>query len=169
MSKITNEQSREIYEIATSTDRKMSNVDLGKKFGISERAVRFHIKKWEAELHAISKTNAKAANALADHAVNVNAEAKAILAAVKESIVQAKINGISPEKLSGLYGNWIKSLELVSELLGDLNRAPQMNVQVNQQLNDFMNFVLEEVDDVTKSRIVTKLRQAVISKGTLQA
>ena len=161
--RIDNEESREIYELAKDPKNTLTNEAIGKRFGIDEATVRYHVKKWERELHSIAKSNAKVANALADHTVNVNLEAKEILTAVKTSIEEAKSSGVSPEKLSGLYGNWIRSLELVSELLGDINRAPQVSVQVNQQFNEFMKVVLEEVDHDTKTRIATKLRQAVIS------
>lgn len=158
MSKITGEQSREIYELATSTDRKMSNVEIGKKYGISERAVRHHIKKWEGKLHEISKTNEKAASAIANHAVNVHTEARDILTQVKASIREAKNNGVSPERLAPLYSNWIKSLELASELLGDINRAPQVSVHLSQQFNEFMKVILEEIDHDTKARITARIR-----------
>lgn len=161
--KISNEQSREIYEIAKHPSNKLTNEEIGKKFGLDEATVRYHIKKWEEKLHEIAKSSDKVAGALANHAVNVTGEAASILDAVKASIKEAKVAGVSPEKLSGLYNNWIRGLETLSELLGDINRAPQVNIQVNQQFNDFMKVVLEEADDVTKARIISKLRQAVIS------
>jgi DNA-binding Lrp family transcriptional regulator len=162
MAKITSGQSKEIYELATAPDRKMSNVEIGKKFGISERSVRFHIKKWEKQVHTLAKTNGKVASALANHAVNVTTEATSILEAVKTSILEAKVAGVSPEKLAPLYSNWIKSLELASELLGDLSRAPQVNIQVNQQFNEFIKAIMEGEDDATKQRISAKLRKNAI-------
>jgi len=120
MAKITSEQSREIYQLATSTDPKMSNVQIGKKFGISERAVRYHIMKWERELHTIARTNGKLAGALTNHVVDMHSEAMSILKAVKAGIQEAKEAGVSPEKLAPLYNNWIKSLELASELVGKI-------------------------------------------------
>lgn len=160
--RISNEQSREIYELAKDPKNTLTNEAIGKRFGIDEATVRYHVKKWERELHSIAKSNSRIANALADHTVNVNIEAKEILSAVKNSIEEAKSNGVSPEKLSGLYGNWIKSLELVSELIGDINRAPQVNVQVNQQFNEFMNVILAEVNEVDRARIISKLKQSAI-------
>lgn len=159
MSKITSEQSKEIYELATAPDRKMSNVEIGKKFGISERSVRFHITKWEKQIHTLAKTNGKVASALANHVVDVHSEAMSILAAVKTGILEAKVAGVSPEKLAPLYSNWIKSLELASELLGDLSRAPQVNIQLNQQFNEFVKAIMEEEDDATKGRIIARLRK----------
>ncbi len=35
-------------------------------------------------------------------------------------------------------------------MLGDINRAPQINIQVNQQFNDFMNVILSEVNEVDR-------------------
>ncbi len=160
--KITNDTSREIYELATRPDNKHTNGEIGKKYGIDEGTVRYHIKKWEGKLHEISKTNERAASAIANHAVNVHSEAKDILAAVKASILEAKANGVSPEKLSGLYNNWIRGLEVLSELLGDLDRAPVVNIQMNQQFNEFMKIILQEVDDVGRARIISKLKQVTI-------
>lgn len=162
MSKITSEQSREIYELATSTQPKMSNVEIGKKFGISERSVRFHITKWEKQIHTLAKTNGKVANALANHVVDVHSEAMNILEAVKAGIKEAKVAGVSPEKLAPLYSNWIKSLELASELLGDINRAPQVNIQLNQQFNKFIQAIMEGEDDATKQRIIARFRKNAI-------
>jgi len=162
MSKITHEQSREIYELASSPKNKLSNIALGKKFGISELAVRYHIKKWESKLHEISKTNVKIARAIANHTVDVCGEAVSIISAVKAAIQDAKSSGVSPEKLAPLYSNWIKSLELASELLGDLDRSPTINIQVYQQFNDFMKIILKEVNDADRVRIIEKLRQKAI-------
>jgi DNA-binding CsgD family transcriptional regulator len=162
MSKITNEQSREIYELATSPNREMSNIAIGKKFGITERAVRFHIKKWEKELHTISKTNAKVANALANHTLDVHGEAREILEQVRGSIQEAKSNGISPERLAPLYSNWIKSLELASELLGDIDRAPDVQVNVvYEEFNQLKTVVLSEVCNVCKMRLQERLHEIV--------
>lgn len=156
--KISNDQSREIYKLAKDPGQNLTNVEIGKKFGgLDEATVRYHVRKWERKLHEISKTNGKAAGALANHAVNVASEAAAILEAVKTSIQEAKVAGVSPEKLAPLYGNWIKSLELASELLGDLDRTPQVSI-LQMIDHDFMKMILEEVDTNAKGRIITKLR-----------
>jgi DNA-binding Lrp family transcriptional regulator len=160
--RIDNEQSRKIYELAKDPNNKLTNREIGEKFGIDEATVRYHVKKWEGRLHEIAKTNEKAAGAIANHAVDVHTEAKDILAAVKASIQDAKDAGVSPERLAPLYSNWIKGLETLSELLGDINRAPQVNIQVNQQFNDFMSVVLSEVNDVDRARIISKLKPAAL-------
>ncbi|VVB88862.1 Uncharacterised protein [uncultured archaeon] len=160
--KISNEQSREIYELAKDPGQNLTNEEIGKKFGLDEATVRYHVKKWEAKLHNIAKTNEKAAGALANHTVNVTVEAMNILEAVKASIQEAKVAGVSPERLAPLYTNWIKGLETLSELLGDINRAPQVNIQLNQQFNDFIKVILSEVNEVDRARIITKLRANAI-------
>lgn len=116
MSKITAQQGRTIYELAISTNPKMSNVEIGKKFGISERAVRFHIKKFEKQVHKIAQNNAKVNTAITNHAINIIEESALIMRVVKSSIQKAQLQGVSPEKLSGLYNNWIKTLALLSEM-----------------------------------------------------
>jgi predicted transcriptional regulator len=160
--KISEEQSRRIYELAKDPKNELSNTAIGKMFGITEAAVRYHIKRWEDELHEIARTNEKAASALASHAVNVTSEAVNILTEVKGSIREAKQQGVSPERLAPLYNNWIRSLELASELLGDLDRSPQVNIQVNQQFNEFMKVILEEVDHDTRAKIIRRLRPDAI-------
>jgi hypothetical protein len=132
MSKITNELSREIYELATLPNRKMSNVEIGKKFGISERVVRFHVKKWESKVHEIAKNDQKINKAVTSNTLDVIAESLMQISVIKRSIQDARDRGVSPDKLSGLFNNWIRALELSSELLGNLNRAPQFN-QLNIQ------------------------------------
>lgn len=156
--RITNEISRKIYEIAKDSKSNLTNREIGERFGIDEATVRYHVKKWEREFHEISKNNAKVARALADHTLDVHEEARNILEQVKGSIQEAKNNGVSPERLAPLYSNWIKSLELASELLGDINRSPQVSIQMNQQFNEFMKVVLEEVDYDTKARITARIR-----------
>lgn len=116
MSKITSGQGREIYELATSTNPKMSNVEIGKKYGISERAVRFHIKKYEKIVHKISQNNSKVNKVLAAHQINIIEEASLLLAVVKSGIQQARKQGVSPEKISSLYNNWIRALEIISDI-----------------------------------------------------
>ena len=117
MSKITSEQGREIYELATSTKPKMSNVELGKKYGVSERAIRFHIKKYEKQVHTIAKNNNRLNTALANNKINLVHEATETLKDIKESLTQAKNEGVSPERLSSLYSCRIRSLESISEIV----------------------------------------------------
>ncbi len=167
--KITNESSKQIYELATRPDNNLTNREIGEKFGIDEGTVRYHTKKWEGKLHEIAKTNQKAASAIANHAVDVHIEARDILAAVKSSILEAKSNGISPEKLAPLYNNWIRGLEMLSELLGDINRAPQVNIQVDQQFNEFMNVILEEVNETDRTRIIKRLKENIEQESSLPA
>ncbi len=164
--KISNEISKQIYEIATKPDNKLTNREIGETFGIDEATVRYHVSKWEGKLHAIARSDDKVANALADHACDCIQESQDILNDVKSSIRQAKEAGVSPEKLAPLYGNWIKSLELASELLGDINRTPQVTanvgIQVNQQYNDFVKVILSGVNEDDKKRIIAMLRPAAI-------
>lgn len=159
--RIDNGRSREIYELAKDPKNTFTNEAIGKKFGIDEATVRYHVKKWEVRLHEISRTNEKAASALANHAVDVHVEAMDILAAVKASILEAKGKGISPEKLAPLYSNWIRGLETLSELLGDLNRAPQVNVQVNQQFNELKAIVMGELCANCKQKVRGRLHELV--------
>ncbi len=170
MTKITTEQSREIYELATKPNRNMSNAEIGQKYGISERSVRRHIQKWERKLHSIAKTNEKAAEAIAENAIDVHKELKTVIAVVKNSISEAKLVGVSPERLAPLINNWLKGLEQASELLGNINGPPQtqINIQVNLQVTELMNLILNDLDgeqqDVReriKTRITTRLRQIV--------
>jgi DNA-binding CsgD family transcriptional regulator len=114
--KITNEQSREIYTLASDPAKKMTNREIGAKFGISESSVRHHVRKWEKQVKTISKNNAKAAAAIAGHIVNIVEEASLIMSVVKSGIQQAKSRGVSPEKMSPLYNNWIKTLELIGNM-----------------------------------------------------
>ncbi len=144
MAKITSGQSREIYKLATAPDKKMSNVQIGKKFGISERAVRFHIAKWESKLHSIAKTNEKAANAIANHAVDVYKEARDILSGIRNSIQEAKQARVSPEKLSPLFNNWTKSLELASNLLDKTVVKREIIEAARQNEFDLSELVLKD-------------------------
>lgn len=159
MARITSEQSREIYEISKNPRKNLTNSEIGKMYGIDEATVRYHTRKWEKRLRSIASANDKAANALVSHAVNVSEESLLIIREVKNSIQEAKSNSISPEKLAPLYNNWIKSLELASEILGDVNRAPIVNLQINEQIIDFIQVVLEEVDDHAKNKIISKLEE----------
>lgn len=160
--KITNEQSRQIYELSKDINNKPSNRKIGEMFGIDEALVRYHVKRWEGKLHEIAKTNEKAASALANHVVDVHSETMAVLKAVKDSIAEAKTKKVSPEKLAPLYSNWIKSLEFASELLGEINKNPVVNIQINEQFNNFMDIILSEVNEVDRARIISKLRPNAI-------
>jgi len=114
--KISNEQSREVYILASDPAGKLTNSQIGARFGISESSVRHHIRKHEAALHKISQNNVRAAAAIAAHAVNLTDEAALILRVVKSGIQQAKTQGVSPERISPLYNNWIKILEMLSDM-----------------------------------------------------
>lgn len=115
--KISNDQSREIYELASDPVNKMTNREIGLRFGISESSVRHHTRKWEKTLHAISLSNKKLATALANRIVNMTQEATDTLDDIKESIKQARREGVSPEKLSSLYSCRIRSLECIHNIV----------------------------------------------------
>ncbi len=170
--KIDSSKSREIYELATSPTNKLTNCEIAKQYGISEGSVRHHIAKWERKLHAIARSDDRVATALADHAINVTVEATNILDAVKSSIVQAKNAGISPEKLAPLYSNWIKSLELCGELLGEIGRGSGTNVNVNVRNNiqdmifreeyiELKSVVVNELCDTCKEKVRLRLHELV--------
>lgn len=156
--KITNDISREIYEQAKG--RSLSNCEIAKKYEITEGSVRHHVKRWEGAIHEIAKNDQKVNTAMANMALNVQSEALQIIQEVKESLTSAKQQGVSPERLAPLYGNWIKSLELASEILGDIDRNPQTNIQLNQQFNteyaELKSFVFSSLCPACKSQIISK-------------
>lgn len=158
---ISNEQSRKIYEIATHPKNKLSNRQIGEMYGVGEASVRHHVKKWDNALRGVAKWDENVASAMATHLMNVHTESMEILTAVKSSIMEARANGVKPERLVGLYLTWIRSLELVSELMGDIDRRPEVSVNVTQQFNEFMQVVLQETDAGARSRIVKKLGDAI--------
>lgn len=168
--KINNDISNQIYELATRPDNKLTNREIGERFGIDEATVRYHVKKGESKLHQIAKTNEKAAQAIANHAVNVTEEAANILDAVKSSILEAKESGVSPEKLAPLYSNWIKSLELCGELLGKLSPPGQVNVGVDmtiqlQEYQELKAVVMGELCGMCRQRLIGRLHELSISNG----
>ena len=159
--KITNEQGRDIYQLATDPSQKITNAEIGKRFGISESSVRRIVTKNEKMFHEIAKSNDKVAGALADHAINVTGEAAAILDAIKTSIKEAKVAGVSPEKLSGLYNNWIRGLETLSELLGDIDRAPVLNVQISSQFHELKSVIIGELCPACKAKVKGRLHEII--------
>lgn len=114
--KITKEQSRQIYELASDPAKKMTNAAIGLRFGISESAVRHHTRKWEKTLKTISKNNVKVNTAIAANKINVLEEGTLIMKVIKSSVQEARNRDVSPEKLSSLYNAWIKILELLSDM-----------------------------------------------------
>lgn len=83
---------------------------------------------------------------------------------IRDLADRAKDEGDLKTALSGL-DKAIAALDSLDKRLGRFTGQPevQVNVQVNQQFNDFMKVVLEEIDNATKTRITSKLRQSVIS------
>ncbi len=167
--KISNEISKQIYELATNPTNKLTNREIGNKFGIDEATVRYHVNKWERKLHEISRSDARVADALADHTCDCIQESQDILNAVKDSIQEAKGKGVSPEKLAPLYGNWIKSLELAGELLGKIGRGSGTNVSVSfqptvqytQEYNELKAVVVNELCDSCKEKVRVRLHELI--------
>ena len=162
--RITNEQSKEIYELSKSTTQVCTNTEIAKKYGISEGAVRKHIKKWESTVHEIANTNDKVHAAVAKNTLDVIGEALMIVSNIKAEIRDARSYGGDPSRMGSLYAQWIKALELAAKLLGDLKGGPEIQVnnihvnQVNQQFNEFMQVVLTECDVPTKVRISQRIK-----------
>ncbi len=169
--KISNEISKQIYEQATNPTNKLTNQEIGNKFGIDEATVRYHIKKWEGKLHEISRSDVRVADALADHTCDCIQESQDILNAVKDSIQEAKGKGVSPEKLAPLYSNWLKSLELAGELLGEIGRGSGTNVNVNvqnvqkavylQEYQELKQVVVGELCDNCKEKVRVRLHELI--------
>lgn len=156
--KLSDEISKEIYETVKDSNNTLSNVEIAKKYDVTEGAIRYYVKKWESAVHEISLNNQKINTALAKNTINVQAEAIRIIQDVRESLEEAKQRGVSPEKLAPLYGNWIKSLELASEILGDINRSPQLNVQFNQEFAELKSVVISQLCPACKDAIKMKLK-----------
>jgi len=159
---LTLQESRQIYEAATSPSNTLTNEQIGKEYGVTESTVRHHIKKWKTTVASSYKYNEHIQEALASHIINVNQEASDILDHIKVSIKLAKDKGTPPEKLGSLYNNWIRSLELVSELSGDLDRSNNINIDTSNQFTTFMQIILEECDDPTRTRIISRLNKTTI-------
>ena len=111
--KISNDQSREIYKLACDPAKKLTNAAIGAQFGISESAVRHHVRKWEKQAKAIAKNNEKVNTAIAKNVIDIVEESSLLMRVIKSGIHEAKSQGVSPEKLSPLYNNWLKVLELI--------------------------------------------------------
>lgn len=155
--KITAEISKQIYEIAIRPGNKLTNREIGEKFGIDEATVRYHIKKWENKLHQIAKTDEKTAAAISDITINCHNEVDQVIKNVKFSIQTARNNGVSPEKLAPLFNNWLKGLELAGELLGQLGRSPIVEIQ----FNELKAVVVGELCDDCKQKLKEKLYEIV--------
>lgn len=154
--KITNGASREIYELATRPDNKLTNQEIGKKYGIDEATVRYHIKKWEGKLHEIAKSDDRTAKAISKFTVDTHEECDLIIKSIKASIQQARNKGVSPEKLSPLFGNWLKGLELASQLLGEI-KSPMVEIQFNQ----LKTVIVGELCDSCKLKLKERLYEIV--------
>lgn len=160
--KITNDISKEIYELAKNTSQVLTNQQIADKFGITEGTVRHHIKKWERNVHEIAKNDQKVHAAVANNTLDVIAESLKIIQNIKKEIYDSRNFGGDPARVGSLYAQWIKALELAAKLLGDLKGPDvQVNIQVNQQFNEFMQVVLSEVDDAAKARIRSKLKEHI--------
>jgi len=157
--KITNEQSKEIYEQSKSTTVISTNTEIAKKYGVSEGAVRKHVKKWESAVHEVAKNNEKVNSAVAKSTLDVIAESLLQISNIKDSIQQARTLGVSPEKLSGLFNNWIRALELSSELLGKIDRAPVTNIQFNAEFNELKAVIIGELCPACKAKIKGRLHE----------
>lgn len=123
MVKITAEQRREIYRLATDPKNRLTNCAIARKYNISEGAVRYVIKRQQGKLQKLQQTNVDAQQALANISLNVASEAADLIAQVKLSIQQAKAEG-ETVRLASLYSNWIKALELACQLLGVTKPQP---------------------------------------------
>jgi transposase len=168
--KITDEQSKEIYVQSKSTTVISTNTEIAKKYGISEGAVRKHIKKWESTVHEVAKNNEKVNAAVTESTLNVIDESLMQISNIKSSIQMARNQGVSPEKLPGLFNSWIRALELHSELLGAIRSGPdvQVNVLVTNQLNSliqdnqtYQNFMQKKICPACKIILIQDLEKAV--------
>lgn len=83
------------------------------------------------------------------------------IADIKASIKLAREQGVSPEKLSGLFNNWIRALELSGELLGQIDRTPVFNAQIVVNLNELKAVIIGELCPECKSRVKGKLHEII--------
>ncbi len=156
--KVTDEISQKIYTLAKNPDKNLTNQQIADKFGITEGSVRHHIRKWESTIQTVARNDKKINTALAAHTLDVIAESLMQNSVIKQSIKEARDRNVSPDKLSGLFGNWIRALELASELLGDIDRAPTTNIQLNQEYIELKSIVLGALCPQCKDAIKAKLR-----------
>ena len=119
--------------------------------------MRKHVKKWESAVHEVAKNNEKVNSAVAKSTLDVIAESLLQISNIKDSIQQARTLGVSPEKLSGLFNNWIRALELSSELLGKIDRAPVTNIQFNAEFNELKAVIIGELCPACKAKIKGRL------------
>jgi hypothetical protein len=122
--KITEADSEQIFKLAKDPKNKLSNVAIGEQFGISEALVRYHVRKQEEKLALASLSQEVLSKPIDALSLNCRQQAANILAELQQSITVAKTSGVSPEKLSGLYSVWLRSLELCADLLGQRSPPP---------------------------------------------
>src|SRR5450759_3813752 len=157
--KIDNDTSRKIYELAINTAQVLTNAQIAAKYDITEGNVRYHIKKWESTVHEIAQNDQRVNAAVTKNTLNVIDESLMQISNIKESILQARTPGVSPEKLSGLFNNWIRALELSSELLGKIDRAPVTNIQFNAEFNELKAVIIGELCPAYKAKIKGRLHE----------
>lgn len=106
------------------------------------------------------ESNDKLKVKVAESTLDVIKEALMIVSNIKAEIRDARNFGGDPARMGSLYAQWIKALELASEILGKIDRSPVVNnIQINQQFNEFMAVVMGEVDRDTRARITAKFKQ----------
>ncbi|KCZ71610.1 hypothetical protein ANME2D_02345 [Candidatus Methanoperedens nitroreducens] len=85
-----------------------------------------------------------------------------LITEIRDLARQAKEDGDIRTAIQGL-DKAVAALDSLDKRLGRFSVPEvQVNVQVNQQFNEFMKVILEEVDDVGRARIISKLKQAAI-------
>lgn len=154
--KITSDISKQIYELSKDPKSNVSNQAIADKFGITEGSVRHHVRKWERQVHEIAKSDDQVAKSLSKFTINTHEECDLIIKNIKSSIQMARNQKVSPEKLAPLFSNWLKGLELASQLLGDI-KSPMVEIQFNQ----LKTVIVGELCDNCKTKLKEKLYEIV--------
>lgn len=108
-------------------------------------------------IQQVVESNDKLKVKVANNTLDVIAESLMQISVIKHSIQDARDRGVSPDKLSGLFNNWIRALELSSELLGDINRAPVLNLQINAEFNELKAVIIGELCPACKAKVKGRL------------
>jgi hypothetical protein len=96
---------------------------------------------------------------VAESSLDVIKEALMIVSNIKAEIRDARNFGGDPARMGSLYAQWIKALELASEILGDIDRAPVVNIQITSQMNELKAVIIGELCQECKAKVKGRLHE----------
>jgi predicted transcriptional regulator len=119
---------------------------IASQYGVTERAVRYHLKEHLPELLALARDAERCARAdsLLDRVEALQGRTEEALAKAEESDnLFATFRGISEMR---------RNLELIGEVTKELNRTPTLNLQLNAEWIEIRAEIMQALEDHSEAK-----------------